>query len=81
VVRAESILPPGESGFVSLTGLLQGTGSPYLYDQQSPFISFSRKDAMLGQPGTEEDPAPGVRIVRDSFGVPAIYGTSDATAW
>ena len=42
IVRAESILPPGESGFVSLTGLVQGTGSPHLYDQQSPFIAFQR---------------------------------------
>ncbi|MCW3066754.1 MAG: Peptidase penicillin amidase [Solirubrobacterales bacterium] len=81
IIRAESILPPGESGFVSLTGLLQGTGSPHLYDQQSPFIAFSRKDAMLGQHGTEEDPRVGVRIVRDAFGVPAVYGTTSDAAW
>ena len=81
IIRAESILPPGESGFVSIAGLVQGTGSPHLYDQQSPFINFSRKDAMLGQPGSEQNPEPGVRIVRDTFGVPAIYGTTMDNAW
>src|SRR5947208_261220 len=44
VTRAESVLPPGESGLVSTPGLADGTGSPHLYDQQQRFIDFSRKD-------------------------------------
>src|SRR2546430_889903 len=60
IIQATSILPPGESGFVSLAGVATGTGSPHLYDQQSPFINFDRKDATFNQPGTEEDPAAGV---------------------
>lgn len=37
VLKAETILPPGQSGFVSLTGVSSGTGSPHLYDQ-SPML-------------------------------------------
>src|SRR5438552_4168550 len=73
ITHSESILPPGESGFVSIPGLADGSGSPHLYDQQQPFIDFHRKDAMLGLPAaTTEEPKPGVVIKRDDFGVPAI---------
>jgi penicillin amidase len=82
VIRATSMLPPGESGFVSIPGVASGTGSPHLYDQQQPFIDFNRKDAMFGQAGTEEDPIAGVKIVRDTFGMPAVTGaTSDGLWW
>ncbi|MGI8922041.1 MAG: penicillin acylase family protein [Solirubrobacteraceae bacterium] len=81
ILRAESILPPGQSGFVGVTGLLSGSGSPHLYDQQQPFINFQRKDAMLDQPGSESDPRPGVKIVRDGFGVPSVSGDTVADAW
>jgi penicillin amidase len=81
IVRATSILPPGESGFVSIAGLASGTGSPHLYDQQQPFISFTRKDAMFGQPGTVDDPRLGVTIVRDSFGVPSVTGATTYDLW
>jgi penicillin G amidase len=62
-------------------GLLQGTGSPHLYDQQQPFIDFQRKDAMFDQSGTAEHPTAGVQIVRDSYGVPAITGATDYDTW
>jgi penicillin amidase len=81
IVQASSILPPGESGFVALTGVASGTGSPHLYDQQAPFINFDRKDAMFNQQGTEEDPMPGVKIVRDLYGVPNITGANDSNLW
>lgn len=81
VLRAESILPPGQSGFVSIAGVASGSGSPHLYDQQPLFIDFRRKPALFGQPGTEEVPRAGVRIVRDGFGVPAISGDSDTDVW
>src|SRR5438874_9564050 len=82
VTRAESILPPGESGFVSLLGVASGTGSPHLYDQQQPFIGFNRKDAMFGQPGTPESvPMSGVKIVRDAYGVPSVTGATDQDLW
>ncbi len=41
VVRAEGVLPPGQSGFVSATGVADGTGSPHLYDQQPLFSASS----------------------------------------
>src|SRR3954451_5162985 len=81
ITRAESILPPGESGFVSIPGVASGTGSPHLYDQQQPFIEFVRKPATFGQPGEAEDPRAGVHIVRDRFGVPAITGTTESDMW
>ena len=57
VLRAESILPPGQSGFVSIPGLADGTGSPHLYDQLQPFIDFRWKPATFNQPGDVERPA------------------------
>jgi acyl-homoserine lactone acylase PvdQ len=81
IIQATSILPPGESGFVSVEGLATGTGSPHLYDQQQPFIEFNRKDAMFNQPGTTEYPRAGVTIVRDSYGVPSVTGKTDADLW
>jgi len=81
IIRATSILPPGESGFVSPLGLTSGTGSPHLYDQQQPFIDFDRKDAMFGQPGSSSAPLAGVTIVRDAFGVPSVTGANAYDLW
>src|SRR5436190_3786306 len=82
ITRAESILPPGESGFVSIPGLADGSGSPHLYDQQQPFIEFKRKNDLFGLPAdTSEDPKPGVHIERDNYGVPSIEAGNDQDAW
>ena len=81
ILRATSILPPGESGFVSVAGVSNGTGSPHLYDQQEPFINFQRKDAMFDQPGASEYPQAGVSITRDSYGVPSITGATSGDLW
>lgn len=81
VKRAGSILPPGQSGFVSAPGVADGSGSPHLYDQVDLFVKFRFKPNHFNQPGAEERPRGGVRIVRDAFGVPAIYGTTEADAW
>ncbi|HEV2061710.1 MAG TPA: penicillin acylase family protein, partial [Solirubrobacteraceae bacterium] len=81
VLNAEDILPPGQSGFVSITGLPSGTGSPHLTDQSDMFVNFMRKPHTFGQPGEEERPKPGVRIVRDAFGVPAIHGDTIEDMW
>lgn len=81
ILRATSVLPPGESGFVSIACFASGQGCDHLYDQQQLFIHFRRKDAMLGQPGTAEVPRSGVRIVRDSYGVPAVTGATSYDLW
>lgn len=82
VVEAEGILPPGQSGFVSLTGLTAGTGSPHLYDQQPLFIDFKRKPfGMNLATGTPETPKAGVSIRRDAFGVPSVTGDTELNAW
>ncbi len=81
VIQATSILPPGDSGFVSVPGVASGQGSPHLYDQQAPFIAFQRKDAMFGQSGTVETPMAGVQIVRDAYGVPSVTGTTSYGLW
>lgn len=81
VIRAGSVLPPGQSGFVPATGLADGTGSPHLTDQIGLFTGFGFKNASLRQQGASESPRPGVTVVRDSYGVPAITGQSDDDLW
>jgi penicillin amidase len=78
VTRAESVLPPGQSGFISQDGTTQ---SPHLYDQAPLYAAFQWKPAMLGLPGQSEVPRAGVTIVRDSYGVPSITGATDPDAW
>jgi len=83
VVRAEGVLPPGQSGFVSLPGLAQGTGSPHLYDQNSMYIDFKRKPLLfqIDIAAPVESPREGVTIVRDAHGVPAVRAGSENDAW
>src|SRR5215212_11170095 len=81
VIQAGSVLPPGQSGFVSIAGVANGTGSPHLNDQTSLFTSFGFKSALFNRPGSASSPRAGVRIVRDSYGVPAVTGASDFDAW
>jgi penicillin G amidase len=82
IIRAESVLPPGQSGFVSRDGVATGSGSPHLYDQVSLLTEFRFKPATFGQPAQSvEDPRPGVRIERDAYGVPAITAATDADLW
>ena len=68
------MLPPGQSGYVSITGVADGTGSPHLTDQVELFSSFEYKPHTFNQPGETETPRAGVAIVRDAYGVPAITG-------
>jgi penicillin G amidase len=81
VLQAETILPPGQSGFVSIPGVANGTGSPHLTDQTEPFIHYQYKSAMFNQPGETETPIPGVKIVRGPYGVPSVTGDSNYHAW
>ncbi|MDQ3739474.1 MAG: penicillin acylase family protein, partial [Actinomycetota bacterium] len=82
VLRAESVLAPGQSGFVSREGAATGSGSPHLYDQVPLLTGFRFKPATFGQPAESvEEPRPGVRIERDAYGVPAITAATDRDLW
>ena len=80
-LEAQAVLPPGQSGFVSLPGVADGTGSPHLTDQVDEFVSFAYRPFGFDQPGETESPRPGVEIVRDSYGVPAITAQSEYDGW
>ena len=80
-IDALGVLPPGQSGFVSVPGLADGTGSPHLNDQTQLFEDFEYRDINFDQPGATESPRPGVSIVRDDFGVPSITGETEDDAW
>jgi acyl-homoserine lactone acylase PvdQ len=81
VIDSGSVLPPGQSGFVSVPGVADGTGSPHLNDQTGLFVNFRFKPATFNLPGDVEQPRAGVKIVRDSYGVPAITGNTIDDAW
>jgi penicillin amidase len=75
VVRAVTILPPGQSGV---------PGNPHVFDQLEPFQRLEFKlEPLGGGPGSSgrEHPRRGVSTRRDGFGVPAIRARSDAGAW
>src|SRR5215208_3871104 len=76
VLSAETVLPPGQSGFVPPQG-----DNPHLTDQVPLFESFALKPATFDLPGAAESPRPGVTIVRDAYGVPDVRAGSDVDAW
>ncbi|MGH3117131.1 MAG: penicillin acylase family protein, partial [Gaiellales bacterium] len=82
IKQAGSVMPPGQSGFVSAPCLVDSSAcDPQLTDQIPLFVDFQYKSSMLGQPGTEEIPKAGVRIVRDDYGVPSVYGDTESDMW
>jgi penicillin G amidase len=85
-----SALPPGQSGFFSVEGQARGQasgGDPGAYgehvdDQRQLFWDFDYKPGGFAPPtGPVETPQPGVRIYRDAFGVPQIYGDTGRDVW
>src|SRR5829696_6550131 len=78
VRSAESVLPPGQSGFVPPEGQ---PDNPHLTDQVPLFESFAFKPAGFDQPGQTETPRAGVTITRDAYGVPNVRAGSSDDAW
>src|SRR5688572_1705262 len=78
VLSAESVLPPGQSGFVPPEGQPE---NPHLTDQLALYEGFGFKSAAFDQTGRAEVPRPGTVIVRDGYGVPAVRGATMADAW
>jgi penicillin G amidase len=88
-LNARSVLPPGEDGFFTADeqAAYEATGDRSVFgdhvdDQREMFWSSASKPAGFQQPtGTPVTPADGVRIYRDDFGVPLIYGDSGHDVW
>jgi penicillin G amidase len=78
VRSAESVLPPGQSGFVPPEGQ---PANPHLTDQVPLFESFAFKPAGFDKPGQVESPSAGVTITRDAYGVPNVRAGSAGDAW
>ncbi len=76
VRNAETVLPPGQSGFVPPEG-----SNPRLTDQIPLFESFAFKPATFDQAGSTETPRAGVTITRDAYGVPNVRGATERDAW
>ncbi|MFL5780933.1 MAG: penicillin acylase family protein [Thermoleophilaceae bacterium] len=82
VHRAEDILPPGQSGYVSISGVASGTGSPHLKDQLPLFFKHRFKPDMFYLPAAStQSPRAGVTIRRDKFGVPDVRGKTTDDVW
>ena len=89
VLKAETVLPPGQSGFISLAGQLRGllSGNPGDYgehvdDQRLLYWSFDAKPGVLGtKPGSPVVPKEGVEIYRDTYGVPIVYAANVRDGW
>jgi penicillin G amidase len=77
VITAQTVLPPGQSGFVPLVGT-----NPHLYDQIPLFERFDFKPAGFDEPAAStESPKAGVTITRDAYDVPDVHGATDRDAW
>lgn len=89
VLKAETALPPGQSGLVTTTGQAQGllSSDPGAYgthidDQRLLYWGFKAKPATLGgKPGTPMAPKDGVQVYRDDYGVPIVYANNVRDLW
>jgi penicillin amidase len=88
VVKAVTVLPPGQSGFVSAQGQGNGqaSGRPadygkHLDDQRLLYWGFKFKDGFDRKKGTPLVPKTGIQIYFDDFGVPAVYANSVSDTW
>lgn len=95
-VRAFSIIPPGQSGFANLGQIASGQIGPHVDDQREMYAALVDDDDVTedelsnyfhsGQFGPGEDiereysPRPGATVYRDAFGIPHVYGVTDADA-
>lgn len=88
-MKAVNVLPPGQSGFVSLLGQLQGTLTgnpadfgPHLDDQRALYWGLQYKNGLYQEKGGEPlRPKSGVEVYFDDYGVPAIYAENVYDIW
>lgn len=89
VQKAETALPPGQSGFFpsSAQAQFQGSGDPAVFgphvdDQRLLYWSFDFKPGTLGEkPGEPQIPIEGVEIYYDAYGVPIVYADTIFNVW
>ena len=95
-LRAFSIIPPGQSGFVSLAEGASGQFGPHVTDQLEMYASLVDDDDVTEgelndyfhsfqfgpgpNPVREYSPVEGATVYRDSFDIPHVYGDTDAAA-
>jgi penicillin amidase len=79
LARAVNVVPPGESGMLSIPQFLQaradGNFGPHYADQAPLYSSFRYKPDAFGK-GKLWRTMPGATIYRDAWGVPQIYADS-----
>ena len=79
LVRAVNVVPPGESGLITLPQFIQAQADsnfgPHFADQAPLYSSFRYKPDAFGK-GTLWHALPGSTIYRDAWGVPQIYADS-----
>jgi penicillin amidase len=88
-LSARSDLPPGESGNFPITAQATYTldsnpadFGPHVDDQRQTYWDFKTEPDGFAKPtGTPVEPISGVRIYRDSQGVPLIYGKNGYDVW
>ena len=89
VLKAETVLPPGQSGHFSTAGQARGsvTGNPgdfgeHVDDQRTLYWQFKAKPGQLGtRPGSPSSPRSGVQVYRDAYGVPIVYANTVRDLW
>ncbi|MGH2807162.1 MAG: penicillin acylase family protein [Actinomycetota bacterium] len=94
-LRAFSIIPPGQSGYVSLQEAVTGQFGPHVTDQLDMYASLIDDDDVTEDELTEYfhsqqfgpdeitreySPTDGVTVYRDSFDIPHIYADTDEAA-
>jgi penicillin amidase len=88
-LTARSALPPGENGDFPIADQATYTVNnkasdfgPHVDDQRAMYSDFKTKpDNFVAPTGTPDVPKTGVRIYRDSAGVPLIYGSNGYNVW
>ncbi|HEX8004100.1 MAG TPA: penicillin acylase family protein [Mycobacteriales bacterium] len=88
-LTAVNALPPGENGHFSVAGQAAGMASgdpddygPHVDDQRELFWEGRHKPGSFATvSGPPVSPRAGVRIYRDDYGVPVIYGDTAADVW
>lgn len=93
-VRAYSVLPPGQDGFIHLGQIAGGVTPPHLDDQAGMYAALADDDDVtedelatylkpaelvpVGATVREYAPRSDVLVARDAFGVPHVYGDTDS---